>query len=1194
MRNWTRLAWIHAAMAFVTGPGLLAGEVLFQTSFANGAKGWTGRDQALVSDISRRKGTRSLLLRQWRDEEQKSRWLSPAIQGPGRAVKISFWAADNYRRCQDFSYSACVDVLDYDAKGGQIGRSRYLTTIVWDQKRKSDMWGRLLPAGLVWKYHEAIWRPRGRTFRLEFHWPKPIVRGDCYLTDVRVAVATPREVAAASAKLRPTAGRGRLALEISTPVSGNLFYKDVPLRFEVLVYATDGKAVGDLARATLLFDVTDYQKFSIARGRTSFAGATPVADQTFYKSRVGARRKQNLHKHFVIDDPAAREVGREFFLRVRLVGAGGETLAADTVPYGVVNPRRIDKADITRAHFASGYFARHWKLSDRAFRDGPISVKTGVLWDQVYDYYWVRVQPHWPGPMKFGLKRPPLPRITFCPNIEQERVQKTWIRQQVPPEAIIDDPLHPGRITFKIDPYVEYILAYIRRHRRAIARVVPSGLERTIDARTIELHKKAYRAIKKEFPDLPVGLMLYGLGMNPSSDVDLFLRAKLYDYCDFLDTHAYASSVDWSEWERLKSAYRKQKRKVPPLVSTEFAMVGGADQVQRARNMTAGHLDAFAHGMTHLYYFNQCNETRMLPRPFLREPTDLGGSQTSGFLYMQRVDRPKVSELIVPEKPRYRWQVGSWGHEYGGHSLVPTLSAMTYYNLVQNFEAAEYRRTLRPSPNALGYVFDRTDVTVAALWLSNPVGFETFRVRSSAAFVLQDLFGRTVRVQPRHGVALVTVNEEPVTLLFDRRVEDLKIEKVEGGLAPVRVPRGGKGTVRVRIPGVFAGTARATVACTVDGTWPNVPTRLLTLKPGRANSVELPLAIRPLRATGRYPLTARLRIGTAVVGVLKADLRVEELLRLDVEAVPVTVAKPPAIRVVIRSLREKPSRGVVRFDDRFFSPSLTPTVHEKRYEVPARGSAEVFFPVARERVNLSTAYEITMILKDDSGIELTRREEIAFRATPRASGAITIDGDLSDWDLAQLVPVPFARTFTGWGKAHRGPPDCSGVLYTRWDDGRLYFAAVIRDDSPVQRFNDINMWQDDNIMFGLYPWGAKLGEPLKSGYYREHLGLCADGKARIFRVGNVRGGPTTAAGAAIAVRRDGGRYVYEWAYPKKMIFPMQLAPGARFRVSVFPMDRDGPDPGKGKRWPLGGIQLGGFNANVDARPRKWREFLLTR
>jgi hypothetical protein len=230
---------------------------------------------------------------------------------------------------------------------------------------------------------------------------------------------------------------------------------------------------------------------------------------------------------------------------------------------------------------------------------------------------------------------------------------------------------------------------------------------------------------------------------------------------------------------------------------------------------------------------------------------------------------------------------------------------------------------------------------------------------------------------------------------------------------------------------------------------------------------------------------------------------------------------------------------------------------------------------------------VAVNVRDASGINLTKSEEVSFRACERAPVKIAVDGDLSDWNLAQRTPIPFERE---WG-AGKSSDDLSGVFYSMWDDSNVYFAAVVKDNSAVNRSMDINLWMDDNIMFGFYPWGWKQGENLHSGYYREHMGLCKDGVARIFRVGNVDGGPVTSETARIVVKRTADGYICEWAYPKAALYPVELKAGARFRLSMFLMDVD--QLPNGEYTGQGGIQIGGFNSNVDARPIKWREFVMT-
>jgi len=332
-----------------------AQQPLYETSFKDGASGWTLNDQAFLSEISRRKGTKSLLIKQWDDKEKESFWLSPAIKNPGKPVAISFWAADNYLKMTDFSYAAVVDVISYDKAGKELNTTWYLKSIPWDQSRKSDMWGVLLPEGLKWNFYQAVCTPKGETFKVKFHWRKPIIRGECYLTDLQVREASPQEIAAAKPKSEKskTPGNERFKLELSTPVTGNLFYRDDPLQFEILLLTTDDKEIGKLKNPVLHYEVTDFEFFNIAKGKIPFNQAKPVADKKFSRGK----RKFNLHQPIILQDQKAKLAGQEFFIKVDLLD-DGKIIASDTVTYGVVNPRKLDPKQVDKCRFPP---ARRWQ-----------------------------------------------------------------------------------------------------------------------------------------------------------------------------------------------------------------------------------------------------------------------------------------------------------------------------------------------------------------------------------------------------------------------------------------------------------------------------------------------------------------------------------------------------------------------------------------------------------------------------------------------------------------------------------------------------------------------------------------------------------------------------------------------------------------------------------------------------------------
>lgn len=1211
-----RLCMIGCALSgivAVAAAGLARGqEPLYQSSFGTDAelKGWTKTDQAMVSDVARRKGTRSLLIKQWKDAEQDSQWLSPVIANPGGGpVKISFWAADDYKRQADFSYAASVDTVTTDGAGNGQQTSNYLTSLAWDDSLKWDeLWGKLTIDGLVWKYYEVVTSP-GAHFRLKYHWPKPLVLGDCYLTDILVTKATAADEAAAAPGKTPVAAQpapqGNLRLELSTPVSGNLYFHDDAMEFGVLVYSHDKTDFALPADAKLTWEITDFQYFSLARGEMPFADAKPVADPAFYKSRVMEKvpgRAKNAAKTLTVEDANAKAVGQLFFIEGKLV-SGGKVLASDTMPYGVVSPRKIDPADYGKCRFNYEWWRDDLHYSKSKHERQSLGDKMGAVIGYGHGEGWKQAQPVHPGPFTFKQQLPPFPRFIVPFNLEQERGQKanqiSWgrtIQKQfedtIPVSCVIDDPLHPGCPTFKIDPYVQYMVEYIRHNRDSIAMVVPSGLERAIDARTIELQKKAYTAIKKECPDLPVGMMLYGLFMNPSREKQQFIQEDLFDYADFIDDHLYASGVDWSEWEDLQQKIAKRGKK-PYMISTEMCIVSGADHIARARGTILGCLDVFAHNLRSTYYFNQSSA---FAAPVCRE-IPLGGGQDMNFMHVQLVYRPKVSPNIVMAPGRDRWD--AFSTLGGGSSYMPVLQTMAYYNLVQNYEATDFRETRKPDEDSVAHVFDRRDATVVGMYMTKPVGFNTYAVKSDVAFTVQDMFGRNTRITPLDNVALISVDENPVSIIFDNRVDKFAIEQVNGGVADATMAKGAEGRITVTLPGVFTENHKLQLACA----WSAPGGDTVSVRPGQSATGTLPIKIGADQTVGQYPLSVKVFDGDRLVGVLSSALSVTELLRLDVTGVPLTAKQNPAIAVTVVSQEGKPVNGVVRLDNRHFTPSLRPAIQEVFFEAPAHGKTTVHIPLDRDLVNLTASYVVPVTARTAAGKEITTQAEVSFRACEHAPGKIVVDGDLSDWKLDERTPFAMEREFTNWGQVPQG---LNVKVYTLWDEKAIYFAAVVKKDSYVNEANDVGIWLSDNIHFGFYPGGWKLGEKVNRGYYREHLGLCQDDVARIFRVGNPAGGPASAVGATIAVKKVSGGYIYEWAYPKESLMPVELAEGKRFRLSMGVWGKDWLDA-NGKVLPskpdsdktaklsgLGGLNFGCFLANVDSRPEKWREFVLTK
>lgn len=1154
-----------------------SGAELGKWDFASGAQGWTPAGQATVSDTARRAGTKSLKISQQKDEEKDSAWLSPVIKSDGKAVKVCLWAADNYTKQPDYSYSAAIALAPCNPDGS-AGVVNTWEQMPWDDSRHEQWWGPLTPAGLVWKYYEFKMSPPSKEFRVKFFWPKGIVRGECLIGDVRVIDATSEQAAGDEKKQQVEADKKELPckLETTTAANCNLFYSDDPLKFEFLLFPADGKELPKLANPEIIYTITDYEQFSIASGKIPFAQAKPY---TFAKENKS--RTNNLHLSYVIPDAAAKEPGREFFLNAVLKD-GDKVIADDTITYGVVNPREISTKDIGKCLFAhfTGEDKDGVNNTDSKRPLQSVRAKMGISYIHDWDYAgWKKAQPVYPGPFKFE-EKPSVPQVIYCPNLEQIRSRKPnhpWghVGSMAPEGALLDDPFHPGCKTFNIDAYVEYIVARVKAHRNSIAMVVASGLERNVDARTIELQKKAYTALKKEFPDLPVGIMLYGLFMNPSSQAKIFMDEKLYEYADFVDDHMYQPSMDWTEWDRVRKEV-KAKGKDLYFISTEFSRVGGNDQVDRCRDMVTSHIEAWSHGMRLITYFNV--PTSPLQTPLLR------GGVGDGFQWMQNVQRPQISGAIQAGKHK-------------ANSNMPMLQALTYYNLVQNFECADFKTSFKPGRNSIAYVFTRDGKTICAVYQTKPARPEILKVSTNVPFTSQDLFGRTTRIEPA-GAALITATAHPTILTFDQEIAMLNdaagalsvIKELENEMDTPVLPRGARAKLKFQIPAAFPNAFTAEVTGTVDGTWPETKAQTVKFEPGKAAEIELPVSIDAARQPGSYTFTVSIRDGKRLVGSLKMPLCVSDLISIDMTGVTMTPSRKPAVEVTLHNLSDSEKKGEISLENIYFGVTAEPMQMRNDYTIPANGKTTVRFYVPPECVNMATSYIMTAKLSDKSGIKLTKQDEVSFRSSQKTEKPLFIDGDASDWKLEELCAIPFERYHASWGKKTESPKDLDAKMYTRWDKDYLYFLVIVNDDSSVVRANTVEIWPDDNIMLGIYPWGWKLGTPLNSGYYREHLGPCLDEQARAFRVGNPPGGQTDTDGVKIAVKRTDSGYVYEWAYPMKSLAPLEFRQGSRFRISLAVCDKDkGTD---GKLSNLGAIQLGGFNLSIDAQPSKWREFVL--
>lgn len=85
-------------------------------------------------------------------------------------------------------------------------------------------------------------------------------------------------------------------------------------------------------------------------------------------------------------------------------------------------------------------------------------------------------------------------------------------------------------------------------------------------------------------------------------------------------------------------------------------------------------------------------------------------------------------------------------------------------------------------------------------------------------------------------------------------------------------------------------------------------------------------------------------------------------------------------------------------------------------------------------------------------------EEETPTITAHKANAITIDGDLSDWDLSSPAVLEDAsqiiRDLSFW----QGPNDLSAKVYAAYDEENLYLAFDVTEDTPSTALSRCFRW----------------------------------------------------------------------------------------------------------------------------------------
>ncbi len=181
----------------------------------------------------------------------------------------------------------------------------------------------------------------------------------------------------------------------------------------------------------------------------------------------------------------------------------------------------------------------------------------------------------------------------------------------------------------------------------------------------------------------------------------------------------------------------------------------------------------------------------------------------------------------------------------------------------------------------------------------------------------------------------------------------------------------------------------------------------------------------------------------------------------------------------------------------------------------------------------------------------------------KAAKPRTIDGDLSDWDFADPIPLLCVNQMVSEGGYKWTPENLSGIAQIVWDDEALYVAAKVRDDVHVAQTGEKTL-SGDALQIGLHPANRLPGtEGAAIEWYVSAASPgSGSGKHTVFRPAAHSAGLASGQLAKdssvyeVSVKRVGKDTCYELRIPWVDAGGVRPQPGTRLGLSLRLTDAD--------------------------------------
>jgi hypothetical protein len=1195
---------------------------LYESRFNGSNSDWRKENGAVwEKDIGRTGG--SLKLSTWEKDGRQGIWQSPLFKVEGKTINVGAWSAQCMAYAQEPYYCGILAIVFYDSAQKELSKSKLIDFTM--EPRGYFLEGlRMVSEGLSWKYYagETAVPATASSARLVFAWTTYYesyrkaeeITGAVWVDDITVQSGSLNN---ASKQVVSTADSYPFELGLRTPVDINLFTDKDPLQFDVLLYREGSGEVPsrkDIEDATLEYNVTDYQRLLLDSGASPFVKKTPpwapeplleYKWEAFHGKGKPMQKYCGLLKTVYLGEKVRASVGQWLALECKLV-KNGKVLATGDISFAVLKPDMDYSGEYPeKFHFIRGHscgkgrnfdvrIGDTWKMEtppDNPWKPGQLYPSwlekinsKGITW-LGWSNWWLYMKqgesPDFNGklfsenirrfsPLKREVKfEERIPGYTYCAYLQQKKVPTWAVREK------------NGKWSVDTEAYSQYLAADARH--TAATTFFPGGCEAVDPVQFADVLVAGAKAIKQVDRRLSVGVVSPGFSLDTAQK----MPREIIENLDIFVDDIYNERVN-----ALPFKQELARRGFPgkEVWLQEHCEMVARDLIPRSRSMLSYVSFALAHGVDKIFWWSSPAEAVVMNNKSTQ--WSYGPNLRGGFT--MKTDRVFNSG----------WRTSGLGVWPGNEKYwYPFPELITQYHINNYLGFAYDPEIVKTDKDCEVYLFKNKSVpgfkgqpvSVLTGFLDTGSKSRAYLIKSDIPFSWVDIYGRQKTAYPLDGNIMLSLGEYPVLGNFHGLINRVELKQAPVTIsAPLTIAAKETCKMTVLIENPIGKAISGTLSLSVDSNWGVSPAiQEYKLDKGAKTSCEFSLTPPKNVAIAAYPLFLTFKDSSGKVwGALENTVSVGGDITISAGALPAAIkGDADAILVSLANNTGGNVNGKLSFTNPI-TPELRPEQQIMPCSIPAENTTEVRIDLksAPERIR---GYDFEFTFQPDKGESIIKNEPLFFIGAAHADKPVKVDADPSDWDTENLIPLIFFRDYFPKSKDYvpgvymekhgcgwTGKDDAYVKFYMRWDEGHLYWMAVIADDKKTCNNPNLDAnnysWCFDKLSICLYPWAFNKGDSVKGCAYKTEFGLGLEKSPEFVKRQSPVGGLENKNDIQFAAKETARGYIFEGAYSRESLRPLVFKEGSKFRMEMEYHDMDEPV----KKYICDGVIWFGGGANV--------------